>query len=51
MEAKKAVTDEVVVAIGTRPDVIKMIPVNEELEAAEIPHRIWRRGQGGDIQP
>ena len=42
---------QVVVAIGTRPDVIKMWPVIEALETAEIPHRVWWSGQGGDIQP
>ncbi len=42
---------EVVVAIGTRPDVLKMEPVITKLREAEIEHRVWWSGQGGDIQP
>lgn len=42
---------EVVVAIGTRPDVLKMEPIITALKKAEIEHRVWWSGQGGDIQP
>ena len=42
---------EVVVAIGTRPDVIKMEPVITALGEAGIGHKVWWSGQGGDIQP
>lgn len=41
----------VVVAIGTRPDVLKMEPVINALKEAGIEHKVWWSGQGGDIQP
>jgi UDP-N-acetylglucosamine 2-epimerase (non-hydrolysing) len=40
----------VIVAIGTRPDVIKMRPVIDELRRRNIEIRVWWSGQGRDIQ-
>ena len=39
-----------VVAIGTRPDVIKMRPVIDEMRQRGLDVRVWWSGQGKDIQ-
>jgi UDP-N-acetylglucosamine 2-epimerase (non-hydrolysing) len=39
-----------IVAIGTRPDVIKMRPVINEMRARNMDTKVWWSGQGKDIQ-